>query len=311
MHVVLGANGSLGSAVIGRLADQGKPSRGVVRSRDLAGQLLPPSVEIAVGDATDTVSLQAACRGATVVYHCVNVPYQRWESVMPRALENVLSAARETGAGLVFPGNVYGYGRFQKLPATEDHPLAATSRKGRLRNALEAKLMEAHRSGEVSVVIPRLPDFYGPNVTNRLMAPKFRAALVGGTARWIGKLDVPHDLVYIDDAARACILLGSTEAARGQVWHVPGPGPVTGRQFLRMVFEAAGTPPRIGTLSGRAIRFFALFSVDAREMGELLYEFEEPLILDGGKFAQAFPSFGYTPHTEAIRRTLEWFRQHH
>ncbi len=311
MHVVLGANGALGSAIVHRLADQGKTTRGVVRSRDQVAQLLPPSVGIAVGDAADPASLRAACRGATVVYHCVNVPYQRWESLMPQATENVLAAAREARAGLVFPGNVYGYGRFQKLPATEDHPLAAASRKGRLRNALEAKVMEAHRSGEVSAVIPRFPDFYGPNVTNRLMAPIFRAALDGGNARWIGKLDVPHDLVYIDDAARACILLGSTEAAQGQVWHVPGAGPLTGRQFLRMVFEAAGTPPRISTLSGWTMRFFALFNVDAREMGELLYEFEEPLILDGGKFARAFPSFWYTPHTEAIRRTLEWFRQHH
>lgn len=89
-----------------------------------------------------------------------------------------------------------------------------------------------------------------------------------------------------------------------------GAGPVTGRQFLRMVFEAAGAPPRISAVSGGAIRFFALFSVDAREMGELMYEFEEPLILEGGKFARAFPSFGYTPHNEAIRQTLGWFRQH-
>jgi hypothetical protein len=29
--------------------------------------------------------------------------------------------------------------------------------------------------------------------------------------------------------------------------------------------------------------------------------------LDGTKFARAFPSFGYTPHEEAIRQTVEWF----
>lgn len=308
--MVLGANGSLGSAIVRRLADEGRPVRAVVRSRDPVRQLLPASAEIAVGDATDQASVRTACRGATVVYHSINVPYQRWESVMPRATENILGVVGESGARLLFPGNVYGYGRFQKLPATEDHPRAATSKKGRLRNALEAKLMEAHGTGEVSVVIPRFPDFYGPNVTNRLMAPIFRAALDGRKARWIGRLDMPHDLVFIDDAARAAILLGSTEAAQGQVWHVPGAGPVTGRQYLRMVFEAAGTRARIGTLRGWTLRFLGIFDGHARELGELMYEFEEPLILDGSKFARAFPSFRYTPHDEAIRHTLEWFRQH-
>jgi hypothetical protein len=44
-------------------------------------------------------------------------------------------------------------------------------------------------------------------------------------------------------------------------------------------------------------------------MKELLYEFEEPLVLDGTKFASAFPSFSYTPHEDAIRETVEWFRK--
>jgi len=79
---------------------------------------------------------------------------------------NILAAARSAGARLVFPGNVYGYGPPQRIPATEDHPLAATTRKGRLRNALERTLWDAHERGEVAVVIPRFPDFYGPNVWN-------------------------------------------------------------------------------------------------------------------------------------------------
>jgi hypothetical protein len=29
----------------------------------------------------------------------------------------------------------------------------------------------------------------------------------------------------------------------------------------------------------------------------------------GLKFARAFPSFGYTPHEEAIQNTVEWFRK--
>ena len=230
-HVVFGATGALGAAIVRQLATEGKPVRAVVRNTDRTRQVLPKSAEITVGNATRPESVHAVCKGAAVIYHCVNVPYSKWSTVMPGVTDNLLAGAREAKGRLVFPGNVYGYGPFQIIPATEDHPLAATSKKGQLRNALERKLMDAHQAGDVRVVIPRFPDYYGPNVTNKLMAPIFEAALVGRKASWMGKLDVPHDLVYIDDAAVACVLLGTTESAYGQFWHVPGAGPLTGRQL--------------------------------------------------------------------------------
>lgn len=66
------------------------------------------------------------------------------------------------------------------------------------------------------MVILRFPDYYGPNVTNPLMAPIFESALADKRAFWLGKLDLPHDLVYIDAAAAACALLAGTESAYGQ-----------------------------------------------------------------------------------------------
>jgi nucleoside-diphosphate-sugar epimerase len=228
---------------------------------------------------------------------------------MPKVTDNILAGAKETKANVVFPGNVYGYVRFQKIPASEDHPLAATSKKGKLRNAIERKLMDAHKAGDVSVVIPRFPDYYGPNVVNRLIAPVFENAIAGKKAQWFGKLDVPHNLIYIEDAAAAAVLLATNEDTHGQVWHVPGAGPLTGRQFIEMAFKAASTKPDIVVLSGGSLRFASLVNSDAREMKELLYEFEEPWVLNGTKFASAFPSFRYTPHEEAVRKTVEWFRK--
>lgn len=308
-QVVFGAAGALGAAIVRRLTTENRPIRVVVRDAVRARKVLPASADIITGDATDPESVRAACRNASIIYHCINVPYSKWTAVMPTATDNILMGARDAKARLVFPGNVYGYGPFQKIPANEDHPLAATSKKGLLRITLERKLMDAHRSGgDIRVVIPRFPDYYGPNVTNKLVAPIFEAALAGKKASWLGKLDVPHDLVYIDDAATACMLLGATDSAYGQAWHVPGAGPITGRQFIEMAFKATGEKPNIGVMGRGFFRVFGLFVADAREMLELLYEFEEPLILDGSKFARAFPSFKYTPHENAVRQTIEWFR---
>lgn len=292
-----------------RLTRGGKPVRAVVRDAGRARQVLPESAEVTVGDATSIESVHAACQDAVTIYHCVNVPYRKWTAVMPSVTDNILAGACEAKASLVFPGNVYGYGPFQMIPATEEHPLAATSKKGQLRITMERKLMDAHKAGKVRVVIPRFPDYYGPNVTNKLVAPIFEAVLAGKQAPWLGKLDVPHDLVYIEDAAAACVLLSTTDSAYGQVWHVPGAGPLTGRQFLEMAFKAAGTKPKVGVVGRGLLRFVGVFVPDAREMIELMYEFEETLVLDGSKFARAFPSFQYTPHEDGIRQTVEWFRQ--
>lgn len=310
-NVVFGATGSLGAAIVRRLDALGMPTRSVVRSLDRTKQVLPQraTIEIKVGDALNAESVHALCHDADTVYHCVNVPYQHWADIMPKVTDNILVGAKEAKASIIFPGNVYGYGSFQKVPATEDHPLAATSKKGKLRNAIEGKLMNAHKAGDVSVVIPRFPDYYGPNVVNRLMGPIFENAIAGKRSQWIGNLNLPHDLIYIEDAAAAAVLLATNDDAYGQVWHVPGAGPLTGRQFIEMAFKAAGTKPDIEVLSGGFLRFASFINSDAREMRELLYEFEETLVLDGTKFARAFPSFSYTPHEEAIRNTVEWFRK--
>jgi nucleoside-diphosphate-sugar epimerase len=203
---------------------------------------------------------------------------------------------------------VYGYGPLRRIPATEEHPLDAATRKGRLRNVLERTLWDAHERGEVPVVIPRFPDFYGPNVWNTPGQLVFARVTAGKRARWPGRLDVLHDLVFIDDAAAAAVLLGSAEAAAGRVWHVPGAGPLTGRELVELACAAAGEPARAQALGAFLLRLAGVFDPNPRELVELLYEWEEPLVLDGSRLAQAFPSVAYTPHEEAVRRTVQWFR---
>jgi nucleoside-diphosphate-sugar epimerase len=310
-HVVFGANGALGSAIVRTLVGDGVPVRSVVYDEEEAKDVLPPGTAIVYGDATDPDGAKRACRGATIIYHCVNVPQVQWLELLPQIHENIVNAARESRALVVFPGNVMGYGPFQQLPAKEDHPLAAETRKGRLRNAMEQRLTQAHQAGEISTVIPRFPDLYGPEVTNPQMAPLFRAALSGKTGTWPGNLDVPHNLLYVEDAARACVLLATTPDSHGEVWHVPGPGALTGRQFIEMAFEAASNRPRVRPLGRTLFRFFGALIPNAGEMVEMLYLYEQPMLLDGRKFAQAFPSFEYTPHREAVRRTVEWFSEYY
>jgi hypothetical protein len=51
-----------------------------------------------------------------------------------------------------------------------------------------------------------------------------------------------------------------------------------------------------------------LFNPLVRELNETLYQFERPFISDASKFESAFGPFVPTPHREAVRRTVDWFR---
>ncbi|MEP0773366.1 MAG: NAD(P)H-binding protein, partial [Acidobacteriota bacterium] len=116
LHVVVGGTGALGAAVVRHLQAAGTPVRAVVRDRERAGELLPAGAEMVTADATDRDEVVTACADARVIYHCLNVPYQEWMAVMPQVTTNVLKAAQEHEAVLVFPGNVYGYGKFKRIP---------------------------------------------------------------------------------------------------------------------------------------------------------------------------------------------------
>lgn len=307
-HVVIGAAGGLGAAVVRKLAERGLPVRAVVRDAARARKTLPPDVEVVSGDAKSVESLKEAAEGAAVLYPCANAPYHEWAAFFPDAVAAVLGAAAATGAVVAFPDNTYLYGPFRSSPITEAHPHGAASGIGKVRVDLVDRLLKAHKSGEARVVIARYPNFYGPGVTNRFAGGMFEAALAGQTAKWLGRLDQPHSMIYIEDVAEALVFLGGEPRAYGEEWHVPGGGAVTGREFLTMIFEEVGQPPKIGTMASTMTRLLGLFVPVVRALNETMYQFDSPMVLDGSRYEKAFGPPPATPHPEGIRRTVAWFR---
>ncbi|MGK7312946.1 MAG: NAD-dependent epimerase/dehydratase family protein [Candidatus Longimicrobiales bacterium M2_2A_002] len=301
--VVLGAGGGAGQAVVRQLAARGEPVRAVTRSGE--GDW-PDGTEIARADAGDPAATRDACAGAVVVYHCVNVPYPRWTETLPGVMDSVIAAAGAADATLVYCDNLYGYGPVDG-PITEDTPRRAEGAKGRLRNRLADTLLEAHAAGRVRATIGRGSDFFGPGATNTMAGQLvFPAVVEGRKARWVGALDQPHSLNYVDDFARGLITLGTSPRAAGEIWHIPPNGSPTGRELIEMAFAAAGTEPKLGVYPRWMMRIVALFSRDMREILEVLHQFEHPWILDGSKYTGTFGHLEPIPLREAVAKTVEW-----
>ncbi len=104
------------------------------------------------------------------------------------------------------------------------------------------------------------------------------------------------------------IVLGTHEEALGQVWHLPTAQALTGRQYIALASEAAGVPAKPLAVPGLMLRVLGLTNPVLRESVEMLYEFNEPLLFDGSKYIHAFDGIP-TPHQEAMRRTVAWYRE--
>ncbi len=95
--------------------------------------------------------------------------------------------------------------------------------------------------------------------------------------------------------------------ALGEVLHVPSGPTITTRQFVELIAEQAGYRVGVRVTPSWIIRALGLVNPTMRAVAEQLYQSEHAFVVDHGKFARAFGAEP-TPHAEAIRRTLEWFR---
>jgi nucleoside-diphosphate-sugar epimerase len=127
----------------------------------------------------------------------------------------------------------------------------------------------------------------------------------GKRAQWIANDRVKHSFTYTPDAGRATALLGNTESAYNQVWHLPTDrDALTGKEFIERTAKALGVEPRYSVLPKWMIRAAGIFNPLIRENAEMLYQNDSEYLFDSSKFDGAF-EFETTPYERGIRESLE------
>lgn len=297
-HVVFGASGGIGNAVVRELAAIGETVRAVNRS---GTAVVPPGVEVAAADASNVDDVRRVMQGAEIVYQCL----------FPAVQDAIIDVAGETGAVLVVANNHYMYDPTLG-PMSEDSPHSYGNREGgKFYEAMAAQAIAAHQSGKIRATVGQASDIYGPNVRHGIGSDQvFGPVMAGKPANFLGDLDVLHTYTYAGDCARALVTLGRREEALGEIWHVPSADPITSRQLLEMIFAELGEQPRIRVANGVLLGFLALFNGDMRNLKrEKVYQFVTPWLVDHSKYERAF-GVDVTPHRDAVRETVAWFREH-
>lgn len=306
-NIVFGT-GPLGLAVMDALVSLGRQVT-LVNRAGRVGEILPDGVGVVQGDATDPNQVASICNDMDVVFHCAQPPYHLWPERFPPITQGIMDGVSRTNARLVFADNLYMYGPVEGETINEELPYAATGHKGKTRAQMARMLLNAHMAGRLQVTIGRASDFYGPRVLGSVVGETFFApALAAKRVNVIGNPDMPHTYTYIRDFGRALVTLSENQEAYGRAWHVPSAPAMTTRQFADLVAGEIGQPVKLRPAGRITVTLLGLFVPELRETKEMMYEFEDPFVVSHSKFEAAFGNSA-TPHQEAIRDTVAWYRQ--
>ncbi|TFC92930.1 MULTISPECIES: NAD-dependent epimerase/dehydratase family protein [Cryobacterium] len=296
-HVVLGGNGIIGRETVRALLRRAENTTSVGRR--------PSTIDGVSSLAANLLTAADASRaltGADVAYFTVGLPYSAsiWAQQWPIILRNTIDAAIAHNTHLIYFDNVYAYGLVDG-PMTEQSPISAISKKGRIRAAALTALDAAEAERGLSFTVARSADFYGPGAATSVFNTFALVRIAAGkTGTWLFNADQPHSVTYTPDIGESLAILGTHPAGSGNIWHLPTAPALTGREYLQL----AGAPDsRINVMSRTTMRIGALFNTAARETLEMSYQYAAPYIFDSRAFETAF-GISPTPIADGITTTL-------
>jgi nucleoside-diphosphate-sugar epimerase len=299
--LVLGAAGQLGRAAAQAFRAAGWSVASLVRGS--SGSAIAPGSELIDVDARDTMAVVEAARGADVVLNALNVPFTQWTSSVLPLTETAIAAARENGATLVFPGNLYVYGA--KIPAIVDEttPIDPISRKGEIRAAIEARLRAAADEG-TRVIVLRGGDYFGGGSGSYFDRLLVRDIASGGLT-YPGPLYVVHEWAYLPDLAEAMRRLVEARAALPPFAQFGFPGhAVTGREMVGAISRACGRGFKVGGMPWTMLRLLGAVVPIFRELSEVAYLWSTPHAIDGTRLAGVIGDIPFTPLDRAVAAAL-------
>jgi nucleoside-diphosphate-sugar epimerase len=308
---IFGAAGAIGPGVAAEFERRGIPFRVVGRTRAKLEKAFGnvKQAEIFDADLSDLRSASAAARGVDTIIYSVGLPYPA-HHLHPALMRTTIEAAVAMQVRrLVLVSSVYAYGVPRTSRVGETHPRMPDTRKGKFRKEQEDLVLEAQKKGQLDSLVVRLPDFYGPGADNSLANPVFQAAIAGKTANWIGPVNTLHEFVYVPDSGPVIADLASCAECYGEAWNYGGPGEINTMDFITRIYRAVGRSPKYRTVGKGLLKMIGWFNPLFKELPEMLYLQETPVVLDDSKLRAKFPDVKKTTYDEGIVQTLAWMRK--
>lgn len=303
-QTILGSGGAVGT----HLAKELRTFTDSVRLVSRKPAAVHPDDELLALDLTNEDAIDTAVKGSSVVYVTIGFPYniKVWQKNWPSFINHVIQSCLRHEAKLVFFDNIYMYDVDGLNLMTESSAINPPSKKGKVRAEVLRLIKEAEQHHGLSAVIARSADFYGPGIegsslfTEMILNPLSE----GKKASWMGDASTLHSFTYTPDAAKATAILGNSEEAFRETWHLPTASPLTGKEWIELTASLFGSQPKYRSVSKGMLRLLGLFIPVMREMPEMFYQYDRDYVFDSSKFERTF-DMKPTPAQKAILEIIE------
>jgi nucleoside-diphosphate-sugar epimerase len=304
MQTILGANGTIGSVLAKELSLYTDEIRLVSRNP----RKVNDTDELFPADLSNTAMVDKSVAGSDVVYLVVGLDYNTrvWETKWPKLMADVIDACVRYKSKLVFFDNVYMYDINAIPHMTEESDINPPSKKGAVRKQIAQMILDKVNEGKLIALIARSADFYGPgNEKSFVMEMVYKNIRKKKAPNWFITADKLHSFTYTPDAAKATALLGNTDDAYNQVWHLPTDrNTLTGKQFIELFSKEMNNIKKVSVMPVWIVRILGIFIPVLSEMVEMMYQYDRDYFFDSSKFEKRF-NFRVTTYSEGVRNSVK------
>ncbi len=248
-----------------------------------------------------TDSLAQAARGADVIVNAWNPPYPDWQAQVPELNRRVISVARDTGATVLLPGNVYVFGADVPGPWSAATPHLAQNPLGRVRIEME----EAYRASSVRTIILRAGDFLDTSASGNWFDRVMIKPLARGRFVYPGNPDIAHAWAYLPDLARAAVVLAEMRERLPRFCDVPYRGyTATGAEMAQALSRVTGRHVSVHRMNWLPIQLARSVWRLAPHLLEMRYLWNTPHSLEDTFFQELVGDFKRTDLDTALKRAI-------
>lgn len=304
--LVTGARGFLGAAVVRAASEAGWHVRTFGRDRGTS----PHEATDFVGDVCDAALLRKACEGVTAIVHAAGLAHvfgreaqnaARFNAVNETGTASVVDAALAAGvAAIVLASSVSVYGHYPGALCDETVVCNPRGPYALSKWRSEQVAVERMAKGRGALTILRFATMYGEG--DRGNVARLISAIDSGRFIRLGDGQNRKSLLYVADAARACVHAAELTKSDARIFNVTAP-PVTMREIVNAICHALGCPvPRWGIPSS-LLKIGGQILSKLGDPGQLANQVEKFLrddAYDGSRFATTFNFSTETPLREGI-----------
>lgn len=303
MQTILGAGGGAGTEITRELANYTDTIRVVSRNP----RKVNANDQLMKADLTDPSQLDEAVNGSEIVYVTIAFDYniKVWREKWPPFMRQLISSCSSHKSKIVFIDNVYLYDPKFLSDMTEETPVNPISEKGKVRAEVARILMEAVEKNKVEAIIARAPDFYGPGVVGSMLYQTvYLNLLKNKNPQWFGKPESIHNFIYSKDIGKSVALLGNTNEAYNQIWHLPTTTQkLTNGQWIELMMKEMNKQKKIKTMPDWMISVLGFFVPILKELKDVGYQFNQDYFFNSTKFNDRF-NFTPTSPEEGIKQMV-------